>query len=121
MFSLLNVGDLTLDDSGSASVEFPNDIPGNKEGNLLVLARIEDNTTYGNVEASENLQWGIPVDYSVPVSHRALWTQIAPKWMVYTLTILLLGVWGHYLFAIISLIRIKLEARRNEIKEEFGV
>jgi hypothetical protein len=121
MFSLLNIGDLTFDDSGSASVEFPNDIPGDKEGKLTVLARLADNTTYGNVERSENLKWGIPVDYSVPVSHRALWTQIAPKWMVYTLSILLAGVWGHYLYAVISLIRIKLEARRNEIKDEFGV
>jgi hypothetical protein len=37
--------------------------------------------------------------------------------MIYTLTILLSGVWGHYLFAIISLIRIKMEAKRKARKE----
>jgi len=46
------------------------------------------------------------------------WTKIAPKWMIYTLSVLLAGVWGHYLFAIISLIRIKIDAARKA-KEEY--
>ena len=64
--------------------------------------------------------WGTPTDYSVPVSHRALWTKTAPKWMIYTLSILLAGVWGHYLFAIISLIRIKREADYKNLKLTFA-
>ena len=118
MFSLLPIGDLTLDDAGTASIEFPSDLPGDKEGNLLIIARIAENATYGNVEKSETKKWGLPTDYSVPVTHRALWTKIAPRWMIYSLSILLAGVWGHYLFAIISLIRIKIEARRKA-KEEY--
>ncbi len=121
MFSLLPIGEITLDDSGSGSIEFPADLPGDKEGNLVVMARIEDNETYGNLEKSETVKWGLPTDYSVPVTHRALWTKIAPKWMIYTLSVLLCGVWGHYLFAIISLIRIKLDADRKRAKEEFRI
>ena len=34
MFSLLPVGELTLDDAGTATIEFPSDLPGDKEGNL---------------------------------------------------------------------------------------
>jgi hypothetical protein len=60
----------------------------------------------------------MPTDYSVPVTHRALWTKIAPRWMIYSLSVLLAGVWGHYLFAVISLIRIKIDARRKA-KEEY--
>jgi hypothetical protein len=120
MFSLLPIGELTLDDAGTASIEFPSDLPGDKEGNLVILAKIEENATYGNVEKREIIKWGLPTDYSVPVTHRALWTKIAPRWMIYSLSILLAGVWGHYLFAIISLIRIKLDANRKA-KEEYRI
>jgi hypothetical protein len=55
----------------------------------------------------------------VPVTHRALWTKIAPRWMIYSLSILLAGVWGHYMFAVISLIRIKIDADKKKAKEEY--
>jgi hypothetical protein len=120
MFSQLLLSELTLDDSGSASFEFPSDLPGDKEGNLTILARFEENPVFGNVEKKETLKWGLTTDYSVPTSHRALWTKTAPKWMIYTLSVLLTGVWGHYLFALISLIRIKMDAKRKA-KEEYKV
>jgi hypothetical protein len=120
MFSLLPIGELTLDDNGNASIEFPSDLPGDKEGNLVIIAKIEENATYGNVEKRKTIKWGLPTDYSVPVTHRALWTKIAPRWMIYTLSILLAGVWGHYLFAIISLVRIKIDAHRKA-KEEYRI
>jgi hypothetical protein len=118
MFSLLPVSELTLDDAGTASVEFPSDLPGDKEGNITIIAKFEENATFGNVEKRETLTWGLPTDYSIPTTHRALWTKTAPKWMIYTLSVLLAGVWGHYLFALISLIRIKNDANRKA-KEEY--
>ena len=120
MFSLLPVAELTLDDAGSATIEFPSDLPGDKEGNLVIIAKIAENATYGNIEKRETIKWGLPIDYSVPVTHRALWTKIAPRWMIYSLSVLLAGVWGHYLFAIISLMRIKMNATRKA-KEEYRV
>ncbi len=120
MFSLLPIGELTLDDSGTASLDFPADLPGDKEGNVVIIAKMEENPTYGNVEKKEIRKWGTPTDYSVPVTHRALWTKIAPRWMIYTLSVLLAGVWGHYLFAIISLLRIKINAKRKA-REEYRI
>ncbi|MGE5458748.1 MAG: hypothetical protein ACM3RX_10375 [Methanococcaceae archaeon] len=119
MFSLLPVGEITLDDSGAGSLEFPSDLPGDEKGNITVIAKFENNPTFGNVEKREILRWGLPSGYSVPSTHRALWTKGAPKWMIYTLSILLAGVWGHYLFAIISLIRIKLQAGKEAKKERY--
>jgi hypothetical protein len=118
MFSLLAIGELTLDDTGTATIEFPSGLPGDKEGNLTLIARFEENANFGNVEKRETLKWGLPTDYSIPKSHRALWTKTAPKWMIYTLSILLAGVWGHYLFALISLIRIRMDAKKKA-KEEY--
>jgi hypothetical protein len=120
MFSLLQIGEITLDDNGTGSLEFPGDLPGDKEGNITVITRFEENATFANVERQVKLKWGIPTDYSLPTTHRALWTKTAPKWMIYTLTILLTGVWGHYLFAIISLIRIRINAKRREAEENYG-
>jgi hypothetical protein len=40
--------------------------------------------------------------------------------MIYTLSVLLAGVWGHYLFAIISLIRIRIDAKRQEALDNYG-
>lgn len=118
MFSNLIIGELTLDEAGTASLEFPSDLPGGKDGNLTIVAAFIDNSTYGNVEKREVIHWGIPTDY-LPTSHRALWTQRAPSWMIYTLSVLLAGVWGHYLFAVISLIRIKINADRLKAKAEY--
>ena len=120
MFSLLQIGEITLDDNGTGSLEFPGDLPGDKEGNINVITRFEENANFGNVEKQAQLKWGVPTDYSLPTTHRALWTKTAPKWMIYTLSVLLTGVWGHYLFAIISLIRIRINAKRKEEEDNYG-
>jgi hypothetical protein len=120
MFSQLQIGEIPLDENGTGSLEFPGDLPGDKEGNITVIARFEENATFGNVERQKLLKWGLPTDYSVPTSHRALWTKTAPRWMVLSLSVLLAGVWGHYLFAIISLIRIRIDAKKREEEESYG-
>lgn len=121
MFSFLLISELTIDEAGTASVEFPSGLPGDKEGNVILIAKFEENQTFGNVEKRKTLKWGLPTDYSVPVTHRALWTKTAPKWMIYTLSVLLAGVWGHYLFALISLIRIRIDAKKQEAKDEYRI
>jgi hypothetical protein len=120
MFSLLPIGEITLDEAGTGFIEFPSDLPGDKEGNLTIITRFEENEKFGNVEKKEILKWGVPTEYTYPTSHRALWTKTAPRWMIYTLSVLLAGVWGHYLFAIISLIRIRLDAKKQEALDNYG-
>jgi len=106
MFSFLTAGEGYFED-GTASVEFPDDIPGDEHGKLTVIGRFDDHWQFGNVEKRIETNWGIPSSHEVAETHRALWTQIAPLWMIITLSIMLAGVWGHYLYAIISLFRIK--------------
>ncbi len=119
MFSFLPITEATLDENGSTSIEFPPDIPGDSLGNLTIIARFEENPKYGNVEKTTLQKWGIPTSYVPPRIHRALWTKTPPMWMIVTLSILLAGVWGHYLFAIISLILIKIDANRKKANEEY--
>jgi hypothetical protein len=117
MFSLLPIGEITLDEKGSGSLEFPSDLPGDKEGNLTIISKFEENEKFGNVEKQSLVKWGTPTVFTESTSHRALWTKTPPRWMIFTLSILLVGVWGHYLYAIISLIRIKIDAKREAKKE----
>ena len=113
MFSLLPVAEGYFID-GLAEVKFPEDVPGDENGNLTVIARFNDHWQFGNVEQRVETEWGVPASHDVAESHRALWTQIAPRWMIVTLTIMLIGVWGHYLFAIISMILIKRKEKKPE-------
>jgi len=113
MFSMLSIGEVTLDGSGTASIEFPADLPGDEEGNITIIAKFEENPLFGNVENKILQQWGLPKENYSPSTHRALWTKTAPRWMIYTLSVLLTGVWGHYLFAIISLILIRKDAKKQ--------
>jgi hypothetical protein len=117
MFSMLPVGEATLDDNGEASLEFPSDLPGDIDGNIIIIAKFEEHPEFGNIERSTTVEWGIPSILTDHSSHRALWTKTAPKWMIYTLTILLVGVWGHYVFAFISLIRIRIDAKNTKESE----
>ncbi len=121
MFSLLPVAEAFTDDYGDASVEFPSDIPGDNEGNLKIIARFDDHPTYGTVERSIDKKWGVPTEYSVPTSHRALWTHMPPTWMIVTLLVLLTGVWAHYFFAVISLWLIRRDAKRKEAKDNYRI
>jgi hypothetical protein len=120
MFSMLPVGEATLDENGEASLEFPSDLPGDSDGNIIIIAKFVEHPEFGNIEKRTTVEWGVPSVLVDRSSHRALWTKTAPKWMIYTLSILLTGVWGHYLFALISLIRIRRDAKRKEEEENYG-
>ncbi len=107
MFSNLKIGEVSIDSTGMGTFEFPADLVGDSIGNLTVVARIDEHETYGNLEVREMKQWGIPTFHKVPTGYRALWTQIAPTWMIITLMIMLAGVWGHYAYAVINIYKIK--------------
>lgn len=118
MFSLLPIADGTFGDDGTLSLEFPSDIPGDKDGNITIVAKFEEHATFGNVEKRGSNNWGVVSNYKEPTTHRALWTKGAPTWMIIALTIMLTGVWGHYMYAIICLIRIKRIAKREEVNKD---
>ena len=110
-FSLLPVGDGWFEE-GRAQMEFPTTLPGDSIGNLNIIARIEDHELYGNVEAVEEMNWGLAVPRVVVGKRRGLGDTDAPLWMVYTLIVLLSVVWFHYLYVFYVMLKIK-RLRRN--------
>ena len=114
MFSDLPIGEDFLDENGEYVTEVPDDIPGNANGDIEVIARFNDHYLFGTVEKRQTVQWGVPTVYDYAIAQRTLWTQIAPLWMIITLSVLLAGVWGHYIFVVIQIFRLRRIARKEE-------
>lgn len=113
MFSQLKIGEVSLED-GEGTFEFPANIPGDTIGMVTVIAKFDDNDDYANVKKSQKAEWGIVTSHHTIYHPRSLWTQVAPIWMIVTLSIMLLGVWGHYIFVIIEMIRLK-KGNKNSV------
>lgn len=106
LFSPLLIGTENTDSEGVAKVVLPDDLPGNRKGELMVLVKINEHENYGTISNEAIVNWGIP--YTPPeVKQRGLGDTDAPLWMVYTLIVLLSAVWFHYLYVIFMIIKIK--------------
>lgn len=105
IYSWLPVGDGWLVD-GACEIPFPENLPGDPEGRMLIHLAFREHADFGNVVVSDTTDWGTIPDY-LTAEDGKLWTTLAPSWMIWLLIILLSGVWGHYVYAIIQMIRIK--------------
>ena len=112
LYSRLKIGECFVD-AGEGSFAFPKDIPGDENGNLKIFVRLEENDVYGEVEKVDKAKWGNHRSGFIEQT-RSLWTSGAPIWMITTLIILLAGVWSHYMYAIIQLIKIRKEGKKLE-------
>lgn len=110
LYSKLKIGDGFLE-AGECDFEFPADLKGDHLGNLEIYAAFVENDDFGGVEIMKSAKWGTHrANYIEP--ERSLWSTGAPLWMIVTLTIMLLGVWSHYLYAVIQLILVKREGKK---------
>lgn len=108
-FKPLKIGEGTTDENGEATVEVPKNLPANAKGNITLMAKIDENETYGNLEASVEQKWGVPVSDKIKELPRALWSAHPPIWMMITFIILMSTVWGHYLVIVVQLFRLRKE------------
>lgn len=108
-FKPQKIGEGTTDTNGEATVVVPNNLPGDAKGNITLLAKIDENETYGNLESAVVQKWGLPVSDKLNEMPRALWSSHPPYWMMVTFIILMGTVWGHYLVIIIQLFRLRKE------------
>ena len=114
-FGLLPLeGDFTTtDENGEASVDFPTDLPGDVSGNVIVIARVEDDEKLGNLETMKTVNWGIPVKAESGVAVRSLSSSgdNAPWPLTITVTSLVVIVWGIIFYILYQLILIKKEGK----------
>lgn len=109
MFSRLKIGEGFFE-AGECTFEFPKDLRGDHNGNLKVYAMFVEHEKFGDVEKLENAKWGTHrSNYTEP--KRELWTTGAPIWMILTLSIMLIGVWSHYAYAVWQIFKVRKEGR----------
>ncbi len=103
---------VATDDKGEARVNFPVGLPGDVNGTVVVIAKIEDNETYGTIEAQDSVKWGTIISKA---DQEDLWNERslsgtgskAPIYLIATAGIIILGIWGALMYVIFSLVRIK--------------
>ena len=119
----LSVGDAetyTSDSTGTASAGFLRDsIPGDKKGNLTLVARVEDNDSYGNLVEEKVVPWGKAVLAENHFWHRTLWStgNRAPKWLLFIAFSIIIGVWGTIFYLVKEVLKIrKMGKQYNNLK-----
>ena len=107
LYSNLTIGEDWSNEDGYISVEFPDNLPGDSEGNVTIIVQIPESDEYGTVEKTDNINWGIPVSFETADQPRALWSDEAPLWMVIGMFVVLLGAWINFGLAVYYVSRIK--------------
>jgi hypothetical protein len=119
LYTLLPVGKVVAtDENGEANIDFPMDIPGDKNHLLVVVAKIEKDDIFGTVETQAEIKWGvIPKGESIDWGNRSLSAsrEKAPMILVIVSTMIIVLIWGTIFYIISQLFRIKQSAR--EIKK----
>ncbi|MGF2413964.1 hypothetical protein [Ferruginibacter sp.] len=109
LFNPLKLGEGATDENGETSVEIANNLPGDAKGNITLMAKLDENEVYGNLEAASVQKWGIPVSDKIENQPRALWSSHPPLWMLITFFILMIVVWGHYIVIVYQLVKLRKE------------
>ena len=112
--SNLPVGDddtYTTDSTGTITAEFKRDtLLGDEKGNLMLVARTEDNDTFGNIYSEITVPWGVPpvIDHSF-FSHRSLWSTRfkTPYWLLALAYSIISAVWGTLIYLFIQIFKVR--------------
>ena len=105
MLSKMNINEGTISD-GEYEFTFETDLPGDIDGNITIMAVIEDNDDFGNVTQKKSVGWGVLNKKNVTAENYKLWSKAGPIWMYIVLSVLLIGVWANYIYTIINLYKI---------------
>lgn len=101
----------TTDSSGAVTVALnKNDLPGNEKGNIVLVAKAEDNDQFGNLLISKTVPWGKAVKPDDNFfRQRALWATKfhTPLWLLFMAYSIVIGVWGTIIYLVFQIIKIK--------------
>jgi hypothetical protein len=87
----------TTDSSGAFTAAFNRiDLPGDKSGRLVLVARIEDNEDLGSANAELVVPWGKYFDRKSDFNQRSLWgtRDKAPVWLLVIAFSIIIAVWS---------------------------
>jgi hypothetical protein len=112
--SLLPVGDeatYTTDSTGKITAELTKkNLPGDEKGNLVLIARVDENDTYGNLSVVKTVPWGVAVKPNTKFfEQRTLWSTRfrTPLWLLGMAISIMAGVWGTIIYLVFQLVKVK--------------
>ena len=101
----------TTDSTGSVTVEFDKDsLPGDQNGNFVLVAKVEDNDLFGNLLVEKTVPWGIALTTDKAFfDQRTLWSTRfkTPYWLLFMAYSIVIGVWATIIYLIMQIIKIK--------------
>ena len=111
---ILSAGDeevYTTDSSGMAMVELKKDsLPGDEKGNIVLVAKVEDNDLFGNLLVEKTVHWGITIKSDKNFfDQRTLWSTRfrTPFWLLFMAYSIVIGVWGTIIYLLFLIVKIK--------------
>lgn len=106
-FSLLPIGSVfnTTDESGKVEIDFPLDLPGDENGNIILIVKVEDSPPYRDTTLKKNISWGVPLVINNQENKRTLWaaSSNAPLSLIFLVNSILLVVWGLIIYILSQL------------------
>jgi hypothetical protein len=109
----------TTDSTGKVVAEFKRvGMPGDEKGNIIVQAKVEDNSELGNLVSEKTLTWGIkPVQERNEFNERSLWAtrDKAPIWLLTMAGVIMFLVWGTIVYLLRMLFKIRKLGRNAPI------
>ncbi len=113
-FSLLPLGDgfNETDESGVLEIEFPNDLPGDAEGNVTIVVKITESDLYNDLALETIKNWGITVLVDKAEEKRSLWASAAnaPVSLITSVSLMIIAIWYiifHIIFKLYKISKIK--------------
>jgi hypothetical protein len=110
---ILSVGDeetYTTDSTGTVSAEFKKDsLPGDQQGNIILVAKVEDNDKYGNLLIEKTVPWGLAITPQKNFfDQRTLWSTRyrTPLWLLFIAYSIVIGVWGTIIYLVAQIVKI---------------
>lgn len=100
----------TTGEKGIALIDFPDDLPGDKQGNVELTARISDpEGKLSGAQVMQTLQIGVPTDKPSLIAGRAWWAtrDKAPVWVILTYLTAVLVVWGFIFYILYNVLKIR--------------
>ncbi len=100
----------TTDSTGHASADFKRDsIPGDANGNIILVAKVLDNDQYGNLRIEKTVAWGAKFSPVNTFGRRTLFATRgkAPIWLILMATSIIVVVWGILISLVVNLFKIK--------------
>ena len=111
LFAKRYFGNLLIDEARNSDIQgkvlfnFPKDLPGDSAGFIRLIARLSDETAFGEAKADTTLAIGVPT-YRPPLNEqRAMWNvvQKTPIWLLLAYTFTVLAVWGFIFYVVLQI------------------